>query len=162
MGANEFRPHFFVLPEDDANRQIANGFAKYLSESVSRSLVILAEAGGWLSALEQFDRDHVADMRRVTKRLMVLLIDFDNDRERLGWVKRKIPQDLADRVFVLGAFREPEDLETALGSSFEAIGSALAEACRENVHGDWAHELLLHNSGELARLREHVRPILFP
>jgi hypothetical protein len=161
MGANQFRPHVFVLPEDDANRQIANGFAKELSESVSRSMFILTEAGGWLAVLDQFARDQVTDMRRVTKRLMVLLIDFDNDTERLRRVKEKIPLDLADRVFVVGALGEPEDLKADLGS-YESIGAALAQACRDNIDGHWAHDLLQHNAGELARLREHVRPILFP
>jgi hypothetical protein len=37
----------------------------------------------------------------------------------------------------------------------------MARDCREETEETWGHELLRHNAGELARLREQVRPILF-
>ena len=43
MSVNKFRQHVFVLPEDDANRQLANGFLLDLSV---RQVQILPEAGG--------------------------------------------------------------------------------------------------------------------
>jgi hypothetical protein len=43
----------------------------------------------------------------------------------------------------------------------EEMGSALARDCRDETNATWSHELLQHNANELARLREHVRPILF-
>jgi len=45
--------------------------------------------------------------------------------------------------------------------SYETIGRALAEDCREGTDTTWEHGLLRHNSGEIGRLRERVRPILF-
>ena len=55
---------------------------------------------------------------------------------------------------------EPEALRAALGS-YETIGRALAKDCREGTDTTWEHRLLRHNSGEIGRLRERVRPILF-
>jgi len=37
----------------------------------------------------------------------------------------------------------------------------MAKDCREDTDTTWGHPLLRHNTGELDRLREHVRPILF-
>ena len=93
---------------------------------------------------------------------MVLLIDFDNDETRLQDSKAGIPQDLSDRVFILGSRSNPEALKQAGLGSYEIIGSALAQDCRHETNAIWEHELLRHNTGELDRLREHIRPILFP
>ncbi len=119
MSANKDRPHVFVLPEDDENRQLATGFHLQLDQNISR----------------QFDVQPMA--------------------------RSKVPAHLSDRVFVLGALQEPKDLRSDLGSC-EAIGLALAKDCREKTGTTWGHRLLQHNAGELARLRDHVRPILFP
>jgi hypothetical protein len=93
---------------------------------------------------------------------MVLLIDFDGDRERLTKAKAEIPEHLIDRVFILGTVTKPEALKQANLGSYEEIGSAMAKDCREETESIWGHELLQHNASELDRLREHVRPILFP
>jgi hypothetical protein len=37
----------------------------------------------------------------------------------------------------------------------------MARDCRDDTDNIWRHELLQHNAGELARLRQRVRPILF-
>ena len=92
---------------------------------------------------------------------MVLLIDFDGHEERLGEAEARIPGHFRDRVFVLGVLTEPEALRTDLGS-FETIGLGMARDCREDTEAMWGHRLLRHNADELARLREWVRPILFP
>jgi hypothetical protein len=58
MSVNKNRPHIFVLPEDDANRQLANGF--FLDHSLwnrRRSFQVLAEAGGWGRVSECFQSD---------------------------------------------------------------------------------------------------------
>ncbi len=99
-------------------------------------------------------------MESNAQRFVVLLIDLDGKQERLQDVKGKIPGHLTDRVFVLGTLSEPEDLKGDLGP-YEVIGSKMAQDCREDTDKIWGHNLLRHNAGELARLREHVRPILF-
>jgi hypothetical protein len=157
---NKHRPHVFVLPEDDANRQLAIGFALEVSARFSRQVFVLPVAGGWTQVLERFLSDEVVDMEGSPDRYMVLLIDFDRNEERLSHVYSRIPEHLRDRVFILGVWSEPEELKKALGSC-EGIGAAMARDCREETNTTWDHALLRHNAGELARLRPCVRPILF-
>ena len=157
MSCNKYLPHVFVLPEDDANRQLANGFVLTLP----RSIQVLEEVGGWNEVWKRFLADHVTEMELYPHRSMVLLIDFDGDEDRLRLVNDRIPEHLRGRVYVLGSLSEPEDLRADLGSP-ETIGLALARDCRENTDRTWGHRLLRHNAGELQRLRENVRPFLFP
>ena len=159
MSSNRSLPHVVVLPEDDANSRLANGFHLEMDAS-QRQMQVLLPVGGWTQVLERFKSEHVGRMRRFRNRFMVLLIDFDGDLDRLGYAKDVIPDDLADRVFVLGALSEPEDLKGDLGH-YETIGSAMAKDCREETDMAWGHELLRHNASELDRLRVRVRPILF-
>ena len=161
MSVNRFKPHVFVLPEDDANRQLANGFLKHPFLSI-RQIQVLAEARGWNEVLARFSSDHVAGMERYAGRHIVLLIDFDGDENRRHDATERIPEHLMDRVFVLGALNEPEDLRAAGLGSFETIGLAMAQDCRGETGTTWGHELLRHNASELERLRDRVRPILFP
>ncbi len=150
-----------MLPEDDENRQLATGFHLQLDQNISRQFDVQPVAGGWLKVLDIFVDVHAAGMDRYPLRHLVLLIDFDGQPERLNIARSKIPAHLTDRVFVLGALQEPKDLRPDLGSC-ETIGLALAKDCREKTETTWGHRLLRHNAGELARLRDHVRPILFP
>ena len=160
MGVNRNLPHVRVLPEDGANRQLANGFALEVSMQFSRRIQILPIAGGWTKVVERFLPDEVGDMENCPGRHMVLLMDFDSDKERRSGVIGRIPEHLREKVFILGAWSEPEQLRTALGS-YEVIGSAMARDCREETNTVWGHPLLQHNAGELDRWRERVRPILF-
>lgn len=159
MRVNRYAPHLLVLPEDEANAQIARGFQLHASVN-ARKLQILNEAGGWLRVLEQFESDHAAELKRLSNRFLILLFDFDKDTNRRPKVEAQIPADLKDRVFLLGAWSEPERLKRDLGS-FEAIGEALAEDCFHSTSSFWSHELLEHNKGELVGLRDQVRPFLF-
>jgi hypothetical protein len=161
MSVNKYQPHVLVLPEDDANRQLANGFLLDLNLS-NRSIQVLEEVGGWHEVLERFITDHVAGMERYPGRFMVLLIDFDGKEDRLQNAKARIPDHLTDRVYVLGAWSEPEALKRAGLGSYEAIGLALARDCREETNATWGHDLLRHNTSEVDRLRDRVRPVLFP
>jgi hypothetical protein len=156
---NKYKPHVYVLPEDDANRQLANGFLLCLEGS---NIQVLEEVGGWIAVLECFVTDHVAGMMSYASRFMILLIDFDRHPERLHFARGKVPEQLAERVFVLGALSEPEELRAALSLPYESIGASLAKDCWERTDTVWRHELLSHNAAELERLNASVRPILFP
>jgi hypothetical protein len=157
MSVNKHLPHVLVLPEDDANSRLANGFQLQIHPARLRRMQVLPVAGGWNEVLEHFVADHIPAMDRYANRLMVLLIDFDRVDSRLDYAKGKIPDHLEDRVFILGVWSKPEDLQMPR----EEMGSALARDCREGTDVAWSHELLQHNASELARLRERVRPILF-
>jgi hypothetical protein len=150
-----------VLPEDDANRQLANGFLLDPDLSLrGRRMQVLEPAGGWGQVIERFTTDHIDSMDRYAERLMVLLIDFDSQANRLDRVKSFIPDHLKDRVFIIGAWTEPEDLKPQLGP-YEEIGQALAKDCRDNTDQTWGSDMLRHNANELERLRRYVKPILF-
>jgi len=157
MSVNRKRLHVFVLPEDDANLQLATGF---VLEFPTRQIQRLPVAGGWREVVSRFESDHMDEMDKYPERLMVLLIDFDSRYSRLEEVRAGIPGHLVDRVFVLGAWTEPEDLKRAKLGSYETIGRAMAQDCRRNANATWGHELLRHNADELARLCERIRPIL--
>jgi hypothetical protein len=161
MSVNKHQPHVLVLPEDDANRQLANGFLldQYL---LNWKIQVLEEAGGWSKVLERFKKDLVVGMNRFSGRSVVLLIDFDGHPERLTKAQAEIPEHLSERAFILGALTKPEALKQAGLGSYEEIGLAMAKDCREGTDTVWGHDLLRHNASELDRLHRCVLPVLFP
>lgn len=46
MSINAYKPHLLVLPEDDANREMANGFLLD-SRVLMCNMSVLPPAGGW-------------------------------------------------------------------------------------------------------------------
>lgn len=66
MSVNRYKPHVLVLPEDDANRQLATGFL--LHSSLSHQQVhALPVAGGWTKTLDCLKSDHVNAMATYAK-----------------------------------------------------------------------------------------------
>ncbi|RUS94257.1 hypothetical protein [Trichormus variabilis] len=100
-------------------------------------------------------------MRQYPQRMIVLLIDFDDCEDRLSYIKSYIPEDIKNRVFVLGVQSNPESLKRDIQKSFEAIGEALATDCSENKNELWGHNLIIHNKPELERMIKFVKPFLF-
>src|SRR5258708_6041866 len=135
MSVNKYGPHVYVLPEDDANRQLAIGFVLELSPLAS--IKVLPVTGGWINALESFKADHVGVMNKYPSRFMVVLIDFDGRDDRLKQAKAAIPGHLIDRVFILGVWTEPGDLKAEFGT-YETIGRALARDCGKETDSTWA------------------------
>jgi hypothetical protein len=161
MSVNSYLPHVLVLPEDDANREIANGFL--LDTRVNdRKVQVLPVAGGWQKVIDSLVLNHVTDLQKYPCRRIVLLIDFDDDViNRTAYVKSQIPIAFVDRVFVLGVASEPERLQAACRKNREEIGEALADECAANTTVLWSSPLLFHNTGELVRLIDDVKPFLF-
>lgn len=161
MSINKYQSHILVLPEDDANRQIANGFILHPNLS-GRAIQVLPPAGGWMNVLNDFKDVHALEMQKYPYRMIVLLIDFDNQQnDRLSYVKNQIPQDLTDRVFVLGVLSEPENLRKTIQRTFENIGENLSQDCSDDMNELWRHDLLKHNQPELERMILSVKPFLF-
>lgn len=167
MSVNKHRPHVLVIPEDEANHDLANGFQL---EVGNRQLQVLPYVGGWLHVVEELLKNHVGDMTKIPHRVVVLLIDFDHDSQeggaaaRLARVRERIPAGLQDRVFVLGSRRRPETLRAQLHpdpNTLEQIGRLLAEECRDGERTLWAHDELSNNESELAKLEQKVGPLLF-
>lgn len=158
---NKYRPHVLILPEDEANSQIATGFQLQLGLGFQRQMQVLAPSGGWVRVLEHFRSEHASELQICDYRFMVLLIDCDGIEDRLEGARTSIPGHLRDRVFVLGVLTDPEALRREIGS-YETIGGQMADDCRAGTDKIWGHKLLRHNATEIDRLRRYVRPILFP
>lgn len=161
MSVNNDKPHVLVLPEDDANRQIANGFL--IDPSIKqRNIQVLPPAGGWGKVLDSFKKDHAEKLRKFKERHLVLLIDFDDHvAERQQQFLESFPEDIRGRVFLLGTLSEPEPLRKECGDSLENIGKNLATECFHNKDGLWSHPQLAHNAEERKRLNDKVKSILF-
>lgn len=161
MSRNKYQEQVWVLPKGDANRQIAEGFMR--EESVKeRSIFPLPVAGGWPVVRDSFSRQYNDELLKYPSCVMVLIVDFDGQgTKRLETVLSGVAPALQDRVFVLGAYDEPEKLKAALGMSYKQIGKALAKECSNGTRTLWEHNMLAHNRGELARMVPHVRRILF-
>jgi hypothetical protein len=157
---NRYQRHLLVLPEDDANRQIATGFKQSLSLN-DRVIQVLKPAGGWGKVLAQLQNEHIPELNRFPEERLILLIDFDNNTNRLALFEQHIPDTLGEGVFVIGALSEPEELRRQLEMSFEQIGEALADHCAENNPELWNHDLLRHNNAEIGRMAGSVKSFLF-
>jgi len=157
---NRYRPHIYVVPEDDANRQILNGFLLEPGLDI-RAIQVLPSAGGWSKVRDDFEHVYAPEMQNYPLRMMLLVIDFDKQGERLNVMKQGIPGNLNDRVFVLGVLSEPEQLKRATGLSLESIGQGLATDCSNGTYVLWGHDLLRHNKAELQRMVTLVKPFLF-
>jgi len=148
--ANRYQPHILILSEDDANKDIVNGFM--LDERVDLNHVVpLPVAGGWRKLINEFSDRYAPHLQKYPNGIMFLVLDFDGDQSRREYVLSAIPHDLSDRVFVIGALSEPEDLCRSLRMSKEQVGRALAEECAEDNRSYWSHPLLKHNNNELDR-----------
>lgn len=160
MSSNKYKPHIIVLPEDEANRQIALGFELHQHLN-PRVIQILPVIGGWSKVVDEFITVYVPSMREYKERRIVLLIDFDEQNGRLDLIKEQVPLEIQDRVFILGVFSEPEALKREVGKNLEEIGKALADDCKDQTEILWGHELLKHNKAELDRVNQLFRQYLF-
>jgi hypothetical protein len=172
MSVNDDKPHIIVISEDDANRKIANGFVMQFDVQ-QRNIQVLPKThmnnkGGWEKVIDWFVKTQIEIMQNNKNRIVVLLIDFDEKySNKEGGKHRKvaesgIPPDLQDRVFILGAKKEPEKMGGLKGlGKPEAIGEGLAQDCYDNTDNFWKHEQLKHNQDELKRMHSIVNSIIF-
>ena len=115
-----------------------------------------------MKALAEFQDRHISQLTRYPHRYLVLLIDFDRDEGRFDHIRAQIPESLIERVFIIGAWSEPEALRAALGS-YESIGKRVAETCRDDPGESasiWNYELLRHNENEVKRMQQALKTIV--
>jgi hypothetical protein len=161
MSVNRYRPHLLILPEDDANRQLANGFVQNPSINL-RAVQVLPPSGGWAKVYSDFIESYITQLRNYPNGHLVLLIDFDNQVEsRTRHFKDEFPDDVASRVYLIGTLEEPEPLRVSRGISLEKIGEQLSSSCFDDDDQHWRHELLQHNLMEVQRLIANVKPFLY-
>jgi len=160
MSVNKFKPHVLIIPEDRRDEQIANGF---LLHDQVKNLDVERPAAGWSGVLEKFQIELVPYLNKYQEGRAILLIDFDDHyKDRRDRFDKAIPDDLKNRVFVLGVKETPEALKRSLGKDFETIGKELAESCYKDVDGLWTHDHLAHNNPDRVKLIQSVQRILFP
>jgi hypothetical protein len=158
---NRQRQHVYVIPEDDADRQIANGFVNHHRVD-GRRIQVMPAAGGWSPVLDTFKKEYISLLQGSAFAHVVLLIDFDGKFDtRFPQFSDAIPVDIRDRVFVVGASRRPEDLRISLGISFEKIGETLADECGSGTLEFWNDPQLAHNDVERNRMDGKLRSFLF-
>lgn len=150
MSINIYREHVIVVPEDEADRQLANGFEQHHSVR-HRTIQIMPIAGGWPALFDLFRKEYASYVRKYPKAHIVLIVDFDDDIEsRLRQYDRVLSEfpDRAvweNRVYLLGATKDPEQLSSHLKLTKTQIGLQLAEECERGEFDLWNHELLAHN-----------------
>jgi hypothetical protein len=158
---NRYAPHVYVIPEDDRDRQIADGFVLHHQVKDAR-IQVIPPVGGWPKVLETFRDEYISRLRDYADTHVVMLIDFDGQFEkRKARFEQEIPEGLKTRVFVVGSKHEPETLKKALKIGFEEIGKSLADECAAGTAVFWDHEQLQHNAAERQRLVQTVKPFLF-
>jgi hypothetical protein len=162
MSVNRYQPHVLIIPEDRADEQIANGFTKH-DQVTPKQVQVMPYADGWPGVLNKFKTQYISYLRNYKDAYIVLLIDFDaryeSQRQRFDIA---VPDDLKDRVFVVGAMEDPERLGQAMGKDLEGIGLALADDCYKGTDIVWSHDHLKHNEPDLAKMIGAIRSILFP
>ena len=160
MSVNKYKPHVFVIPEDDADRQISDGFVLY-PRVAARQVQVVEPAGGWARVLDTFKKEYVPLLQNAHTHV-VMIIDFDGDPagRRLHF-ETEIPAAFRDRVFVIGPRDTPESLRQSLGKGYEEIGRSLADDCDGDRRDTWDHELLRHNEADRLRLFQTVKSFLF-
>lgn len=162
MRLDKYNPHVFVIPEDRADQELANGFVDH-DQIRTRRIQVMSPAGGWRFVLQIFQDEYAGHLRDYPLGHVVLIVDFDGNFDaRRAEFDRAIPDDLKPRVFVIGPAKTPQILKSEMGGGrFEPIGKALADECCRRTNSLWRHEQLSHNEADRQRLFEAVRPILF-
>ena len=160
VAANKYLPHLFIIPEDDANRQIAIGFEKD-HRVRARSLQVVTPAGGWSKAIEKLYSEYIPILNANANSHVLLIIDCDDDSSRIETALEAIPAPLKDRVFMLGTLHEPEALKADLRLGLEKVGETMANQCFDTHAEFWEHAHLRHNKSELARLKSTLFNAIF-
>ena len=158
--ANRYKPHLVMIPEDDANRQMAIGFINHHAVDDQRSYVV-TPSGGWTHVLSDFQTAYIPYLHKWPNAYVVLLIDFDDRDNRREECEATIPDDLKPRVFVIGSKQYPEVARADIGESLERIGTQLADECCSGQYLIWTSDHFDHNTTERIRLAEAVHHFLF-
>ena len=161
MSANKYTRHLIVIPEDQAVCDIVNGFSTYLDAN-ERQFSVYDLARGWERGRDTLLQLSEGYMRKYPYSYAVLIVDFDGNAHRGSEIKNQIPEEVRDRVFVVGVLNEPEDLKDSTGMKFEELGRQIAGGCKDSSIDFWkGQELLAHNVDEIRRLSEAVRDLFF-
>lgn len=170
MSANRYQKHLLILCEDYATNAMVNGFLSSRHLKNARQVQTLPYLKGWQSVVDSVLNKQLQELARYPERELLLVIDFDKDPARATTIrqhiraaleKRQLPYEFEQRVHILGALMEAEDLRRALGQSLEEVGQEAAQQCHENRSALWLHDLLKHNQEDVKHLTMAFRRLLF-
>jgi len=160
MAVNDYKPHLFVIPEDDADRQFAAGF-ELDYRLTPRAMQVMPVAGGWKKVVDKIHNVYVSKVRSNPNTHVVGIIDGDECPDRIATQLSLIPEDVRDRIFLLGTLDDPQAFKRSVNLSFEKIGIRLADECAQREFTLWRHEHLSHIREEIERATATLRPVLF-
>lgn len=160
MAVNKHIPHLYVIPEDDANRQMAVGFEKDYRVR-GNAFQVVAPAGGWRKAIDKLKTQYFELLELNVKSHVLVLIDCEGDADRISNAMAEVPIQIKDRVFIIGTLSEPEVLKASLKTPIEKIGEMVVEDCFDSTHKIWMHDQLKHNAPEVSRLKTTLFKIVF-
>jgi hypothetical protein len=152
--------------EDQANLNLLNGFVNYWGISDS-AVLITPTCNGGKKVWKKFEREYISSMNEYPERLILMLLDFDESVDNFNRTPIKfqkaqetIPPSLKDRVFILGSWKEPEDLKRSLQKKYEEIGSDIAKECVDGKGSSnssiWNNEFLRYNIPEIQRMKQKL------
>jgi hypothetical protein len=140
---------------------MVNGFSTLL-EINERQFYVYDLARGWERGKETLLKLSKGYMREYPSSYALLIVDFDGNAHRGSEIKNQIPEEVRDRVFVVGVLNEPENLKNSTGMKFEQLGLQIAEGCKDSNIDFWERqEPLAHNVDEIRRLSKAVRNLFF-
>lgn len=158
---NRYAEHLYVIPEDDSDRQLADGFVLH-DQVKSARIQVVTPAGGWREVLKVFQVEYIRRLREGSLCHVLMLIDFDGDySNRRAQFDQEIPAELKRRVFVVGSGQTPEDLRKSMGKGFEQIGRDLADDCFTGAQTSWNHPQLIHNEPDRLQMVASIRKFIF-
>jgi hypothetical protein len=160
MSVSKYKPHLYVVPEDKADKDFAVGF-ELDPRLVVGSFQVMPLAGGWLKVLDLIRDEYIPKLQKNQFSHVLGIIDCDGDHERIENELAKFPDEVAGRIFLLGAIQTPEVFRQKIGDKSERIGERMAEECFNASYDLWAHEDLEHVSNEIQRAKDVLRPIVF-
>jgi hypothetical protein len=139
MTMKRYVEHVYVIPEDDADRQIAVGFVDNHRVRDAR-VQVMPVAGGWRNVLQTFRDEYVQKLPYYPRAHAVMLIDFDGcfEQRRAEFESANLAE-IKPRVFVVGPKDTPEILKGALNKSF--VPSFTSVATTKFSTREWAAQL---------------------
>lgn len=156
---NKFKPHLFIVPEDDADRQIAVGFQMHLEANGRMQIVDVA--GGWLKVVNVIKDEYVPLLNNNPNTHVLGIIDCDKDADRIAEQLKTFPAGIRNRIFLLGVNENPQEFKRSTKMHFAQIGEKLADECYKDELDLWNHEMLSYSSIEALRAKNALRELVF-
>jgi len=159
-----------IYPEDPKTKDLADALktAKFGSVFDQRRINVKPSCRGWEDAVEIAIKN--CDLKRFSKRRIIILIDFDKQGTRLSEVKQRIPPECASKFYIVGWSGNIEELKhqtDCAGKGVHKLAEKLVDDCQPECHGLWERpefaqmrESTSDSKSECERLRAELLPLI--